>query len=137
MGLLDAVLGAALSGASAGPGPQAGALQPDVASVLAQMLGNDGAHGGLGGLVQQFERAGLGDLIASWIGGGKNLPVSASQLQEALGPQLSTLSGPLLAMLPQLLPQIIDKLTPHGQAPQGGLGNADQILGALLHPGHR
>ena len=49
------------------------------------------------------------------------------QLQYVLG----NLSGPLMAMLPALLPIIIDKLTPDGQAPQGGLGNGNDLLGML------
>ena len=31
----------------------------------------------------------------------------------------------------QLLPELINKLTPHGQAPQGGLGSTDDIVGML------
>ncbi len=91
------------------------------------MLGNDGGHGGLGGLVDKFNQAGHGDVISSWIGPGENKPVSQDQLQDVLG----KLSGPLMAMLPALLPMIIDKLTPDGQAPQGGLGNGNDLLGML------
>ena len=30
-----------------------------------------------------------------------------------------------------ILPELIDKLTPNGQAPQGGLGSGDDIVGML------
>jgi uncharacterized protein YidB (DUF937 family) len=42
---------------------------------------------GLGGLVEQFRRGGLEDLIRSWIGTGTNKPISPDQLQLALGPE--------------------------------------------------
>ena len=54
---------------------------------------------------------------------------------------LATLFAVTLAVLPQgdlagqlssLLPQVIDQLTPNGQMPQGGLGQAGDLLGALL-----
>ena len=44
-------------------------------------------EGGLGGLVEQFRRGGLEDLIRSWIGTGANKPISPDQLQLALGPE--------------------------------------------------
>lgn len=134
MGLLDSVLGSVLNGAMQGQGgtPQAGmpaGIPPELGNVLASILGNDGAQGGLGGLVDKFNQAGHGDVISSWIGAGENKPVSSNQLQDVLG----NLSGPVLAMLPALLPMVIDKLTPHGQAPQGGLGNSNDVLGALMN----
>ena len=133
MGLLDSVLGSVLNGAmqgGAGQQPASGlpaGIPPELAEALAGMLGNDGGHGGLGGLVDKFNQAGHGDVISSWIGPGENKPVSQGQLQDVLG----NLSGPLMAMLPALLPMIIDKLTHDGPAPQGGLGNGNDLLGML------
>ena len=133
MGLLDSVLGSVLNGAlQGGAGQQQGAgmpagVPPELAEVLAGMLGNDGGQGGLGGLVEKFNQAGQGDVISSWIGKGENQPISQGQLQDVLG----NLSGPLMAALPALLPVIIDKLTPNGQVPQGGLGNSSDLLGML------
>ena len=133
MGLLDSVLGSVLNGAlQGGAGQQQGAgmpagVPPELAEVLAGMLGNDGGQGGLGGLMEKFNQAGQGDVISSWIGKGENQPISQGQLQDVLG----NLSGPLMAALPALLPVIIDKLTPNGQVPQGGLGNSSDLLGML------
>ena len=137
MGLLDSVLGSVLNGAMQGGAQNGGAQQaglpagvpPELAGALASILGNDGGNGGLGGLVEKFNQAGHGDIISSWIGKGENKPVSGNQLQDVLG----NLSGPLMAMLPALLPMIIDKLTPDGQAPQGGLGNSGDLLGSLMN----
>ena len=76
MGLLDSMLGAAAQ--------QLG-QKDGLGAVLGQLLGNDGAVGGIGGLVERFQAAGMGDTIASWIGRGENLPISADQLREVLG----------------------------------------------------
>lgn len=135
MGFFDSVLGAVQGamqgGAQSDAAQQAGlpaGVPPELAGALASILGNDGGNGGLGGLVERFSQAGHGDIISSWIDKGENKPVSGNQLQDVLG----NLSGPLMAMLPVVLPMIIDKLTPDGQAPQGGLGNGGDLLSSLV-----
>ena len=82
-------------------------------------------HGGLQGVVNEFERNGLGATVKSWIGTGPNQPISADQVQQALGPdllqQLSAKSGlsvqELTQKLSQVLPQAVDRLTPDGKIP--------------------
>ena len=139
MGLFDAVVGA-LSQASQGGAAGAGG-QPDLMHAVAGMLGNSaGGSGGLGALVGQFEQAGLGHVIGSWIGNGQNLPISADQLQSVLGSdtvthiaqQLGLNSGDVAGKLAQMLPQVINQLTPNGQAPAGGLGDIGSLLGSLM-----
>jgi len=110
-----------LAGSTTGGGGEQGL----VTSIL-EMLSS--RQGGLSGLVGAFQHSGLGDIVSSWIGTGQNLPVSADQIQQVLGnEQIQALAqkvgiptesaGPRLA---QLLPDIVDKLTPGGQIPQGG-----------------
>ena len=53
--------------------------------------------------------------------------LSASQIASRLGVDTSQAGG----QLAELLPGLIDKLTPEGEAPAGGLGNAGDLLGAL------
>jgi uncharacterized protein YidB (DUF937 family) len=92
------------------------------------MLGQSGG-GGLGGLVQAFEAKGLGKIVASWISTGENLPVSPDQIRAALGTagiqQLAEKVGmapdTVNAKLAELLPVVIDKLTPSGELPKGGM----------------
>lgn len=135
MGLLDSVLGAAMGGQGGAAGGNAALL-----NAVVGMLGNDSAQGGLGGLVAKFQQSGLGDVVASWISTGQNMPVSADQLRGALGDdtlgQLARQAGAsqsdVLGQLTQLLPQVVDQLTPQGQAPQGGLGNVSDLLGMLM-----
>ena len=95
-----------------------------LASSIMQMINNQ--PGGLSGLLQQFHDKGLGSLVSSWVSTGQNLPISADQIQHVLGSdQVKELAaragiGPDAAgsHLAQLLPMIIDKLTPNGQVPE-------------------
>ena len=84
-----------------------------------------GVLGGLGGLVNKLQQGGLGDVINSWVGSGQNQPVSPSQLGSALGPSIiktvSQVTGlsedDLTKQLSQVLPGLVDKLTPNGRLP--------------------
>jgi uncharacterized protein YidB (DUF937 family) len=95
-----------------------------LASGLLQMINS--TPGGLSGLVQSFHEKGLGAVAASWVSTGQNLPISADQIQQVLGSdqvkQLAAKAGisPDAAgsALSQLLPTLVDKLTPNGQMPQ-------------------
>ena len=143
MGLLDSVIGAMGQG-QGGANPQA-ALISAIVGMLGQGggAGQSGGIGGLAGLVEQFSRGGLGDIAKSWVGTGQNLPVSPDQLGQVLGGdtvgnlarQLGMQNGDLLGQLSQLLPQVVDKLTPDGKVPQGdlgGMGDLGGLLGGLL-----
>ncbi len=131
MGLLDTVIGALGQGQGGGAGgnPQA-ALISAVIGMLGQGGGQAGGLGGLAGLVAKMQQGGLGDVAASWVGTGQNLPVSPEQLGSVLGgdaigslsSQLGMKQGDLLGQLAQLLPQVVDKLTPQGQIPEGDIG---------------
>ena len=87
----------------------------------------------------KFTQAGAGDAAQSWVGGGANQPVSPDVVTQALGPnvigdiaaRLGVGHGDAAGGIAQVLPELIDKLTPHGQAPQGGLGSEADIMGAL------
>lgn len=83
-------------------------------------------HGGLQGVVSEFERNGLGATVRSWVGTGPNHTISPDEVQKALGPdllqQLSERSGlsvqDLTQKLSHVLPQAVDKLTPDGAIPR-------------------
>jgi uncharacterized protein YidB (DUF937 family) len=130
MGLFDSVLGAV-----SGQLQQQGGL----ANVLGSLLAADGGQGGLGGLVEKFNQAGLGEVVASWIGKGENLPISADQIAGILGSdtvasvarQLGIDPAQAAGQLSQMLPGLVDQLTPNGTLPQGGLGNAGDLMGML------
>lgn len=137
MGLLDSVIGALGSSGQTGNAGGGADLLGAVIGMLSQGGAQGGGLGGLAGLVNKMQQSGLGDVAASWIGTGQNHPISADQLGGVLGSdtvsnmanQLGLNQGDLLGQLTQVLPQLVDKLTPQGQVPQGDLGG---ILGGLL-----
>jgi uncharacterized protein YidB (DUF937 family) len=126
MGLLDSVLGTLAQG---GSGNQL------LDSVMRMV--NDPAHGGLEGLVRSFQDKGLGGIVDSWVSTGKNLPISPDQIAQGLGSgELSSLAsrlgmsqGDVSSKLAQLLPDVVDKLTPNGQVPDAG--SLGELLGSL------
>ena len=81
--------------------------------------------GGLNGLVENFKQKGLGDVVSSWISTGKNLPISAEQIQSVLGhsqvqqiaEKLGVSTQDASNHIAEYLPQIIDKITPGGSLP--------------------
>jgi len=83
-------------------------------------------HGGVQGVVDEFEKGGLGATVKSWVSTGPNQAITPDQVHKALGPdlmrQLSEKSGlsvqELAEKLSQVLPQAVDKLTPGGAIPK-------------------
>ncbi len=138
MGLFDAVAGA-VTGMVSSQLQQHGGM----AGVVASLLDNNSANGGINGLVNQFAQAGLGNVIQSWIGSGQNLPISAEQITAVLGNgvignaarQLGVDPQNAATQIAQILPLVIDQLTPKGNAPQGGFDAGDlmKLAGVLLN----
>lgn len=85
--------------------------------------------GGLEGLMESFKNKGFGDIMSSWIGTGQNQPISKDQILNVLGKdqiqKIAEKAGisreEASGGLTSLLPEIIDKLTPNGKPPDGGL----------------
>lgn len=148
MGLLESVIGAlAGGGAQGGQQAQGGDMLQAVLGML--MRGGSGGGGaaaggamagglgGLGALVQQFQQGGLGDLVGSWVGTGQNLPISAEQLEGVIGSdqiaafaeQFGLSQGDAANKLTELMPQVVDRLTPGGELP-GAEALSD--MGSLL-----
>ena len=79
-------------------------------------------HGGVQGLVRQFEQQGLGSVARSWVEKGENHPISSDQLYRALGydtlqglgTKLGKTLGEVAAKLSVLLPQAVDRMTSKG-----------------------
>ena len=153
MGLLDSVLGAVINnasqgGAQASAGGAAGGLggllglaaqNPQLIQVVMSLISNDGPVGGLPGLMAKFQQAGLGNVIASWLSIGPNQAISGEQLSQVLGSgplsqmaaQLGVAPGTAAGQLAQVLPGLVDQLSPRGEAPQGGFGTSNDLLGML------
>jgi uncharacterized protein YidB (DUF937 family) len=113
MGLFDSLAKNAL-GSMLG-----GSAKMDPAAMLSGLLNE---AGGLNGMMAQFEKVGMGATFSSWVSTGTNEPISVEQMKAAVGEEnLNSLAGKVgmnvstvLPLLSQFLPQVIDKLTPHG-----------------------
>jgi uncharacterized protein YidB (DUF937 family) len=89
------------------------------------LITNHSSGNGLAGLAQQFDKQGLGHLMQSWIGTGENKSISPTQMEQALGAeqvqrfaqQTGMPGNDVTNVLAQLLPQLIDKVTPQGHVP--------------------
>lgn len=144
MGLMDSLIGAATQAAmgslQGNPTPASGASTTDglapqmLMGVVVTLINN---AGGLPGILAKLQAAGLGEAVQSWVGTGANQPVSGAQLGDALGSDLMGMLAQQLGgttqqaagTLANLLPGLIDQLTPQGQMPaDNGMG----ALGALL-----
>jgi uncharacterized protein YidB (DUF937 family) len=109
MGLLDGLIG--------------GVVGAGMATVVSQILEK---HGGLQGVVNEFERNGFGSTVQSWVGTGPNQAISSDGVNRVLGgdllQQLAAKSGlsvqELTQKLSQVLPEAVDKLTPDGVIPK-------------------
>jgi len=116
-----------------------GDKKDDLMSTVMNLVG--GQSGGLNGLISQFTSKGLGDVVGSWVGTGKNLPVSKDQIQSVLGAdQIKNIASKLgigtnevTSQLSNLLPQVVDKLTPDGKVPEGDImSKGMEMLGGLF-----
>lgn len=129
MGLLDGLLGGLMGGGNSGG-------SNPLLQIAMQMLANKGgggaggggaldSMGGVAGIVNAFQKGGLGHLADSWVGTGDNLPVSPDQLTEVLGSdkigaiasQLGMSQGDAAGGLAKILPELINHVTPNGQLP--------------------
>ena len=93
-------------------------------------------NGGIGALLQRFQQQGFGQQAASWVSTGENQPVDGQAVTEVIGAEdLSKLSQQLgvpqeevATGLAQVLPQVVNHLTPDGDVP----ANADDLLSSGL-----
>ncbi len=115
-----------------------GDKKDDLMSSVTQLLGG---QGGLQNLISKFDAKGLGDIIDSWIGTGQNKSISPDQIQNVFGSDaLSSIASKLglniddlSSQLSNLLPGIVDKLTPEGKVPEGDiLSQAPDLFGGLF-----
>lgn len=115
MNILNTLLGA---------GGESSNKSAGMLGAIMNLLGNR-QTGGLMSLVQAFNAKGLGETVSSWIGTGENKPISPHEVQNALGTeriqQFAQEAGvpqqEAPSVLAQLLPNIVDKLTPEGRVP--------------------
>ena len=139
MGLLDKLIGTV-------PGGGSGSTDLEVHhGLIEQVLGMAGnpQTGGLGGLLDQLKAGGLSSAVNSWVGNGPNEAVSGDQIRSALGAdqirQMAQKFGltpsQVSSHLSQILPELVDHLTPNGSVPETGIvASAIAMLKGKLLP---
>src|SRR5262245_49972062 len=140
-------------GAAGGMGSILMALLPLVLSMLTRQGGGGlgsgfgagpaapSGGGGLGDLIEQFRRQGYGAQADSWVGRGNNMPISPDILAQVFGrDELSRIAAQAgvseedaSAGLSELLPDVVDRMTPEGRMPESdALRNSVRDLGRQL-----
>ncbi len=121
-----------------------------IGNVLSSVMGssqNGGLASGLGGLLSTMAQNGMGNQAASWQGTGANLPIDANQLTQILGSLGGGVGADILGKLAgsaglnpneaaghlsELLPNLVDKLTPDGQIPDSSNLDLGSIMRSVL-----
>jgi uncharacterized protein YidB (DUF937 family) len=131
MGMLDGLLGSLMGGMQGG-----GTQQNPLVQMALQLVQQ---NGGLQGILGKFQQAGYGAQADSWVSTGQNQPISADALSQVLGQgqlgqiaqQLGMSHGDAAGGLASMLPQLIDRMTPHGQVPDDHNDMVAQALALL------
>ena len=139
MGLLDGMLGNVLGGMMGGGQQQGAQGQNPLLAIALQMLQQ---NGGLQGMLGKFQQAGYGDQAQSWVGTGQNMPISPDALSKIFGSGQMDEIAKRLGMshqeaaggLAQMLPGVVDQMTPQGQIPDNHNDLVSQAL-AMLQKG--
>jgi uncharacterized protein YidB (DUF937 family) len=92
---------------------------------IVQMLASH--EGGPAGLIKTFRDQGLGGVLSSWLGPGENQPISADQIKSVFGNERIAAIANRCGVSPdkasaeiaELLPVVVDRLSPHGTLPAG------------------
>ena len=128
MGILDSLLDTAMSSLNGGDGQQNQAMK-----LVMHLVQQNG--GNIGGLLSQLQQGGLGDVLQSWISSNSNESVSAGAIENALGGHLGQAAQAIgidtqqaSGLLAQYLPQIIDTMTPNGQASDADGFGLDDVV---------
>lgn len=145
MGLLDGLLGdlmgSYLGGSrernpfGSGSQTQGGNLLLQIALMLLQQ------NGGLEGVLGKFRQGGLAQHADSWVGTGQNMDISGDQLQQVFGPstisdvasKLGMPTGQAGSVMAQILPELINQLTPQGQVPENSNQDISDELSKLAN----
>ncbi len=137
MGLLDGVLGNVVGSMLSG---SQGAQQNPLDSILGGLAGSNSSagginpllqialsllqqNGGLEGVLGKFRQGGLGAQADSWVSTGPNMGISPAQIEQIFGSsaldgiasQLGVSQEQAGSTMSQVLPELINQLTPQGQ----------------------
>jgi uncharacterized protein YidB (DUF937 family) len=136
MGLLDSLLGQMMGGTMGGAQPTGAQAQNPLLQIVLQMLQQ---NGGLSGMLGKMQQAGYGQQAQSWIGTGQNMPIDAGALSQIFGQgelgqlaqQLGISHDEASGNLAQMLPNVVDEMTPGGQIPDNHSDLVNEALAIL------
>jgi uncharacterized protein YidB (DUF937 family) len=128
MGLFDSIAGNMLG--------KLGGEKGAIAQVAIDLFNQ---NGGLAGVLEKFQAAGFSDEVASWVGKGTNLPISATQVVQVLGSstiqtaanKLGISADEISAKIAEYLPQVVDRMTPNGEVSKDSGNLLATLLGML------
>jgi uncharacterized protein YidB (DUF937 family) len=128
MGLFDNIAGAVL-----------GKMMGDKGAIAQAALEMFNQYGGLEGVLEKFNQAGLGNLVTSWVSKGENMPISPNQITEVLGgttiadmaAKFGLTPEMLSAQIAEHLPNVVDKMTPDGRVEANSGDLLSTVLGML------
>lgn len=128
MGLFDSLAGSMLG--------KLGGEKGAIAQVAVDLFNQ---NGGLPGVLEKFKAAGFGDEVASWVGKGENLPITAEQVLQVLGSapiqaasnKLGIQAHEISAKIAEYLPQVVDRMTPNGEVSRDSGNLLATLLGML------
>ena len=98
-------------------------------------------QGGVEVLIQKFQQGGLGEILSTWLSNGANQSVSSDDIKSAFSSQeLESLAGKLgtdvdgaSGVLSNILPELMDKISPQGEVhPEATGTNSSPDLGSLV-----
>jgi OmpA-OmpF porin, OOP family len=93
-------------------------------TALLTLISNE-RTGGLQGFLDQFRRAGLGEIVSSWVSRGSNTPITTEQLERAIGSDtinrvssnVGVARAAAASAMAYMIPRVVDLLTPEGVIP--------------------
>jgi len=111
MGLFDSLTGILENAIASHPGGVSGLLSEAFTEI-----------GGMDGIVNQLNQAGLGSKVNSWLGKGDNVPLTADEINSVLSSgqlqQIAAKLGVSVDQVPHLLaqhlPSAVDQASPDG-----------------------
>lgn len=97
-------------------------------------------NGGVSGIVQKFKDKGFAEAASSWVGTGENVNISAAEVLKVLGSDsvqelaknVGLDSEATAGLIGNLLPMVIDKLSPDGKEPGGDITSQLSSLASLF-----
>ena len=89
-------------------------------------------NGGMGAVLEKFRQKGMDRQAQSWMSTGDNQPIDGPSVEQVVGPEelqqmaqrLGVPQEQVVQALAQIMPEMVDKMTPEGQLPR----EADEVL---------